>query len=63
MIPLGIFCRASLAEHMDADYLFDITRKGFAFFEAQFGVAYRSRSTTSSSCRSSTRARWRTPDA
>lgn len=40
MIPLGIFCRASLAEHMDADYLFDITRKGFAFFEAQFGVAY-----------------------
>ena len=40
MVPLGIFCRASLAEHMDADYLFDITRKGFAFFEAQFGVAY-----------------------
>ncbi|MEV7528886.1 aminopeptidase N [Agrococcus sediminis] len=39
-IPLGIFCRASLAEHMDADYLFDITRKGFAFFEDQFGVAY-----------------------
>ena len=39
-IPLGIFCRASLAEHMDADYLFDITRKGFAFFEEQFGVAY-----------------------
>ncbi len=39
-IPLGIFCRASLAEHMDADYLFDITRKGFAFFEDQFGVPY-----------------------
>ncbi|GEK80814.1 aminopeptidase N [Agrococcus baldri] len=39
-IPLGIFCRASLAEHLDADYLFDITRKGFAFFEQQFGVAY-----------------------
>jgi aminopeptidase N len=39
-IPLGIFCRASLAEHMDADYLFDITRRGFAFFESQFGVAY-----------------------
>ena len=40
VIPLGIFCRASLAEHMDADYLFDITRKGFAFYEEQFGVAY-----------------------
>ncbi|WP_306232784.1 aminopeptidase N [Agrococcus beijingensis] len=39
-IPLGIFCRASLAEHMDADYIFDTTRKGFAFFESQFGVAY-----------------------
>ncbi len=40
IVPLGIFCRASLAEHMDADYIFDITRKGFAFFEAQFGVPY-----------------------
>ncbi|WP_347753894.1 aminopeptidase N [Agrococcus sp. ProA11] len=40
VVPLGIFCRASLAEHMDADYLFDITRKGFAFFEEQFDVAY-----------------------
>ncbi|WP_425846706.1 aminopeptidase N [Agrococcus sp. TSP3-2-1] len=39
-IPLGIFCRSSLAEHMDADYIFDTTRKGFAFFEQQFGVAY-----------------------
>lgn len=39
-IPLGIFCRASLAEHMDADYIFETTRKGFAFFESQFGVAY-----------------------
>ncbi|WP_413320526.1 aminopeptidase N [Agrococcus sp. 1P02AA] len=39
-IPLGIFCRASLAEHMDAEYIFETTRKGFTFFEAQFGVAY-----------------------
>ncbi|WP_404313147.1 aminopeptidase N [Agrococcus terreus] len=39
-IPLGIFCRASLAEHMDADYIFEKTRQGFAFFEAQFGVPY-----------------------
>ncbi|MGC5075565.1 aminopeptidase N [Agrococcus sp. DT81.2] len=40
VVPLGIFCRASLAEHMDADYIFDTTRKGFAFFESQFGVPY-----------------------
>src|SRR5690606_26504012 len=31
-IPLGVFCRASLAEHMDADYVFDTTRRGFEFF-------------------------------
>ena len=39
-IPLGIFARASLFEHLDADYIFDITRKGFEYFEAKFGVAY-----------------------
>ena len=39
-IPLGVFCRGSLAEHMDADYIFDITKKGFEFFESRFGVAY-----------------------
>lgn len=40
VIPLGIFCRASLAEHMDADYIFEKTRQGFAYFESQFGVPY-----------------------
>jgi len=39
-IPLGIFARASLFEYLDADYIFDITRKGFAYFESKFGVAY-----------------------
>ena len=39
-IPLGIFARASLFEHLDADYIFDITRKGFEYFESKFGVAY-----------------------
>ena len=39
-IPLGIFARASLFEYLDADYIFDITRKGFAYFEEKFGVAY-----------------------
>ena len=39
-IPLGVFCRGSLAEHMDDDYIFDITKKGFEFFESRFGVPY-----------------------
>ena len=39
-IPLGVFARASLFEFLDADYIIDITKKGFAYFEAKFGVAY-----------------------
>jgi aminopeptidase N len=39
-IPLGIYCRASLAEHMDAERLFTETKQGFGFFHRSFGVAY-----------------------
>ncbi|HTK64348.1 MAG TPA: aminopeptidase N [Pseudonocardia sp.] len=39
-IPLGIYCRASLAEHMDADRLFRETKQGFDFYHANFGVRY-----------------------
>jgi aminopeptidase N len=39
-VPMGLYCRASLAAHMDADELFDITRRGFAFFEEIFGRRY-----------------------
>jgi aminopeptidase N len=39
-IPLGVFARASLFEHLDADYVFDTTRAGFAFYEQAFGMAY-----------------------
>ncbi len=39
-IPLGIFCRASLAEHMDADRLFTETKQGFGFYHRNFGVPY-----------------------
>ena len=39
-IPLGVFCRASLAEHLDAEYIFDITRKGFEFFAREFDYPY-----------------------
>ncbi|MBB3039117.1 aminopeptidase N [Hoyosella altamirensis] len=39
-IPLGIYCRGSLAEHMDADRLFTETKQGFGFYHANFGVPY-----------------------
>jgi aminopeptidase N len=39
-IPLGVFARSSLFEFLDSDYIFDITKKGFAYFEEKFGVAY-----------------------
>jgi len=38
--PLGIFCRSSLAEHLDAEDIFDLTKAGFAFFENLFGIGY-----------------------
>ncbi|MGD9530533.1 MAG: M1 family aminopeptidase, partial [Pseudonocardia sp.] len=39
-IPLGIYCRASLAEHMDAERLFTETKQGFDFYHRHFGVRY-----------------------
>lgn len=39
-IPLGLFCRRSLAEYMDADRLFTETKQGFAFYHNNFGVPY-----------------------
>ena len=39
-IPLGVFCRDSLGQYLDADYIFEKTREGFAFFEEQFDYPY-----------------------
>ncbi|MGH3764715.1 MAG: aminopeptidase N [Pseudonocardiaceae bacterium] len=39
-IPLGIYCRASLAEHMDAERLFTETKQGFGFYHRAFGRRY-----------------------
>jgi aminopeptidase N len=39
-IPLGLYCRASLAEHMDHERLFTQTKQGFDFFHRSFGVRY-----------------------
>jgi aminopeptidase N len=39
-IPLGIYCRASLAQHMDAERLFAETKQGFGFYHKNFGLPY-----------------------
>jgi aminopeptidase N len=39
-VPLAIFCRQSLLEHLDADNIFDCTKRGFAFFEQEFDCEY-----------------------
>jgi aminopeptidase N len=39
-IPLGLYCRRSLAEYFDPDEIFEITRNGLDFFERRFGHRY-----------------------
>jgi aminopeptidase N len=39
-IPLGLYCRQSLAQYLDPDELFEITRRGFDFFEEKFDQPY-----------------------
>ena len=39
-VPLGILCRRSLTPHLDAENIFDCTRRGFAFYENEFDYAF-----------------------
>jgi aminopeptidase N len=39
-IPLGVYCRQSLAEHLDADAIVAVTRQGFEYFERVFDRPY-----------------------
>ncbi|HLS92816.1 MAG TPA: aminopeptidase N [Microbacterium sp.] len=39
-IPLGVFARKSLWADMDAEYIFEKTKQGFAYYEEKFGVPY-----------------------
>ncbi|MCI1915291.1 MAG: aminopeptidase N [Bifidobacteriaceae bacterium] len=41
-IPMGMYCRQALKDAMskDVDYLFDITKRGFAFYAKTWGVPY-----------------------
>ena len=40
VIPLGVYGRKSLWQFLDADYIFDKTRQGFAYFEEKFDFPY-----------------------
>jgi len=39
-IPLGIFCRQSLAKYLDPDEILEVTRQGFDFYHHSFGIKY-----------------------
>ncbi|MDK4274258.1 aminopeptidase N [Corynebacterium pseudodiphtheriticum] len=39
-VPLALFCRQSLAKHLDAERLFTETKQGFDFYHRNFGIAY-----------------------
>ncbi|QQN79383.1 aminopeptidase N [Streptomyces sp. XC 2026] len=39
-VPLGLYCRPSLAEHLDAEAIFAVTRQGFDWFEEKFDHPY-----------------------
>ncbi|MFF8013359.1 aminopeptidase N [Streptomyces sp. NPDC007929] len=38
-VPLGIYCRPSLAEYLDSDAIFEVTRQGFEWFQEKFDYA------------------------
>jgi aminopeptidase N len=39
-IDLGLWCRQTLARHLDPDNLFEVTKQGFDWFHANFGLRY-----------------------
>lgn len=39
-VPMRLFARQSLAKFVDAPYWFDVTKRGFDYYQAYFGVPY-----------------------
>ncbi len=39
-IPLGIYCRRSLAGYLDPEEIFEVTKQGFDFYHEAFGIKY-----------------------
>ncbi|MFI5533282.1 aminopeptidase N [Kitasatospora sp. NPDC051853] len=40
VVPLGVYCRPSLREFLDADAIFTVTRQGFDYFQEKFDCPY-----------------------
>ena len=40
VVPLGVYCRASLEQHLDAEEILEMTRRGFAYYEDLFATPY-----------------------
>ena len=40
VVPLGIYCRKSVAQFLDAEDIFLLTKQGFEYYEKTFGLAY-----------------------
>ena len=39
-VPLGVYCRPSLAQYLDADAIFEVTKQGFTYFQEKFDTVY-----------------------
>ncbi|MET8625320.1 aminopeptidase N [Kitasatospora sp. NPDC004669] len=39
-VPLGVYCRPSLREFLDAEAIFEVTRQGFDYFQEKFDYPY-----------------------
>ena len=39
-VPLGVLCRASMAEHLDPDEILTVTKQGLDFYDEAFGHPY-----------------------
>ncbi|MFE5585680.1 aminopeptidase N [Kitasatospora sp. NPDC056531] len=39
-VPLGVYCRPSLREFLDAEAIFEVTKQGFDYFQEKFDYAY-----------------------
>ena len=39
-VPLGVLCRASMAEHLEPEAIFTVTRQGLDFYDRAFGFPY-----------------------
>jgi aminopeptidase N len=39
-VPLGIYCRPSLAQYLDGEAIFEVTKQGFDYFQEKFDTLY-----------------------